>query len=273
MRTCKSARTKRLLPRLPPLRAGMSSLATSGIVLASVLGSAFLGMLVRRLLPDEHIGTDTKDIIRLATGLVGTILALALGLLIGSSKTYYDTQNSELIQLSAQVVLLDRTLAHYGAEAQPARGLLHASVGSILDRTWSRDGSGASSLDPSSAGLEPMYELVQQLTPRNDAQRSLQAQAITFMISLGQMRWLMYEQSVARMPRPLLTLIVFWLCVLFLSYGLFAPPHTTMIATLFLCGICVAGAILMIMEMYDPHHGLIRISSAPLQAAMAHLGQ
>jgi hypothetical protein len=251
----------------------MSSLATAGIVLALVLASAFLGMLLRRLLPDEHLGTDTKDIVKLATGLVGTILALVLGLLIGSAKSYYDTQSAELIQSSAQIILLDRVLAHYGPETQPARSTLRSTVANVLERTWSLQSPGASPADPALTPGESLYEAVQQLAPKTDAQRAIQGQALSIVAGLGQTRWLMYEQSVARMPRPLLTLIVFWLSVLFLSYGLFAPPHATTIATLLLCAVCVAGAILMILEMYDPYRGLIRVSSAPLQAALAQLGK
>jgi hypothetical protein len=251
----------------------MSSLATTGIVFVAVLGSAFLGMFLRKLLPPEHLSADTKDIVKLTTGLVGTILALVLGLLIGSSKGYYDTQSAELIQSSAQIILLDRVLAHYGPETQPARGLLRAIVANVFDRTWSRQSPGTSPADPALTTGERLFAAIQQLTPRNDAQRSIQGQALNMVAGLGQTRWLMYEQSIARMPRALLTMIVFWLCVLFLSYGLFAPPHATTIATLLLCAVSVAGAILLIMEMYDPYRGLIRIPSAPMQAALEQLGK
>jgi hypothetical protein len=54
------------------------------------------------------------------------------------------------------------------------------------------------------------------------------------------------------MSRPLLGILVFWLTVNFISFGLFAPRNTTVIGTLFLCALAVAGAIFLIHELYQP---------------------
>jgi membrane-bound ClpP family serine protease len=91
-------------------------------------------------------------------------------------------------------------------------------------------------------------------------------------VALTHTHWLMIEQRSVSISKPLLTVMVFWLTINFISFGLFAPRNATMIATLFLCGLAVAGAIFLILEMYMPYEGLIRISSAPLSDALAHLG-
>jgi len=92
----------------------MSSMMTGGIVFACVFGGALLGMLLRRILPDDHLTSDSKDVVKLGMGLIGTMAALVLSLLISSAKGSYDAQSSEVAQLSANIVLLDRSLAHYG---------------------------------------------------------------------------------------------------------------------------------------------------------------
>jgi hypothetical protein len=174
--------------------------------------------------------------------------------------------------MSAQAVSLDRLLAHYGPEANPARSSLRAVLVRILEQTWSHDGN-TSSLDPSMAGQEWLFDEVQNLSPQNDAQRSLRSSAISMLIELGQTRWLIYEQTVVELPRPLLTVMVLWLSLLFLSFGLLAPRNGTVAASLLLSGAAVSCAVLMTLEMYSPYQGLIQVSSAPLRAALTHLGK
>jgi hypothetical protein len=92
----------------------MNFIAIRLIVLACVFGGALFGMFLRGVLPQQHLSADSKDTVRLGTGLIGTMTALLLGLLVASAKSFYDTQSSELTEMSAKIVLLDRVLAHYG---------------------------------------------------------------------------------------------------------------------------------------------------------------
>lgn len=199
--------------------------------------------------------------------------ALVLGLLVASAKGSYDTQSTELTEMSAKVVLLDRFLGHYGPETKETRDLLRGAVVRILDRTWSKDRTSPSQLELPSTGNEAIYDKIQGLSPKDDTQRSLQAQALSIAIGLGQTRWLMYEQSVTSVSLPLLVVMVLWLTIIFISFGLFAPPNATVVASLFVSALSVSGAIFLILEMYTPYAGLIQISSAPLRSALAHLGQ
>ena len=92
------------------------------IVFVCVFGSAILGVFLGKLLPDRHLNNDAKDIVKLATGLIATLAALVLGLLVSSAKARFDQVNSELMQVAVKVVLLDRVLAQYGPEAKGVRG-------------------------------------------------------------------------------------------------------------------------------------------------------
>ncbi len=250
----------------------MSCLATSATVLACVFGGALLGITLRSVLPAQHLSTDSKDIVRLSAGLVGTIAALVLGLLVASAKGSYDSQASEVTQMSAQVALLDRLLAHYGADAGEARGKLRATAVRMAEQLWPADQSATSDSAPS-AGGETIYEAIQKLSPKDDVQRAIQGQAVTIALGLAQTRWLMYEQSATPVPMPMLVVLVLWLTVIFLSFGLFAPRNATVVISLFVSAMSVSCAILLILEMYRPFAGLIQISDAPLRAAIAHLGR
>ena len=112
----------------------MSSIAISSIVFAFVFGGALLGMNLRAVLPEHHLNERSKDVVKLGMGLVATMCALVLSLLISSAKSSYDAQSSELTGVSSQLILLDRALARYGPEAKEARDQLRSSVASVLDR-------------------------------------------------------------------------------------------------------------------------------------------
>ena len=250
----------------------MGPVAISLIVFACVFGGALFGMFLRAALPQNHLSADSREVVKLGMGLVATMSALVLGLLVSSAKTFYDGQSTELTEISARIVMLDRVLAHYGPETKEARDLLRGVVVRTIDRIWPQERTRASEVQPSS-GAEVVYDKIQALSPKDDKQRSLQAQALSIATSLGQTRWLMYEQRTNSVSKPLLVVLVFWLTVIFSSFGLFAPRNATVTVALFVSGVSVSGAIFLILEMYTPYSGLIEISSASLRFALAHLGQ
>jgi len=247
-------------------------MTTGWIVFACVFGGALVGTLFRKIVPDHHLSSDSKDVIKLGMGLIGTMAALALSLLISSAKGSYDTRSSEVTQLSANIVLLDRALAHYGPEAREARDLLRGTVARLIDQIWPQRSAGSSQPTPT-AGMEAFHDKIQALAPQNDAQRSLQAQALTISIGLGQTRWLLVGQSGRSIPMAFLVVMVCWLAVIFVSFGLFARPNTTVIVGLLVCALSLSSAIFLILELDQPFEGLIQISSAPMRAALALLGR
>jgi hypothetical protein len=205
--------------------------------------------------------------------LVGTLVAMVLGLLIASAKGFYDTQTTELTQLSADVILLDRVLAHYGFETAEARNILRLSVVSILNQLSPTAPSGTPLTNMLDNNSENFFEEIQELSPKDEQQRMLKSQAVSIAAGLGRIRWLIYEQRSSSVSRPLLAVLVFWLIATFVSFGIFALPNATVIASLFVSALSVAGAIFLLLEMYTPYVGLIHISSAPLRAALANLGR
>ena len=252
----------------------MSSITISFIVFACVFGGALLGILLRVVLPQNHLSAESKDIVKLGMGLVATMAALVLGLLVASAKGSYDAQIAELTQGSTNILLLDRLLAQYGPETKEARALLRGAVVRVLDRTWPKAGASASGLPPpASASAETLYGKIQGLSPKDDAQRSLQSQALSIALDLRKTRWLMYEQETESVALPLLAILVLWLTIIFISFGLFAPFNATVVSSLIAAALSVSAAIFLILDMYKPYSGLIQISSAPLRFALAHLGQ
>jgi len=178
-----------------------------------------LGMWLRTVLPAHHLDAETKDVVKLGVGLIGTMAALLLGLLVASAKSTFDARRSELTQMAANTILLDRTLAHYGPETAAIRGILKVAVARIIDQVWPQSGKEGGLT--SQTGGEIIFDKIQELTPRSDAQRTIQSQAESMAINLGQTRWLLFEQAGTSISLPFLLVVVFWLSMLFVSFGLF----------------------------------------------------
>ena len=174
--------------------------------------------------------------------------------------------------MSTNIILLDGVLAHYGPETKEARSVLRRDVATALDRIWLKKSS-QSSEEPAKGWTGVVYEIIKLPAPQNDAQRLIQAQALSLALNLAQTRWLMFEQRSSQIPRPFLVILLFWITIIFISFGLFARPNATVIASLFVCALSVSGAVYLILDMDQPFGGLIQVSSAPLRDALTHLGQ
>ena len=251
----------------------MPAWQVSAIVFGCIVGGVLVGILLREMLPKSHLDADSKDVVKLGMGLVATMSALVLGLLVASAKGSYDTQRTEVTQLAANVVLLDRILAHYGPDAADVRDHLRRATAALIERIWPTGDSKSAQLDPTSQGADVVYDDIQRLQPQSEAQRTLKAQALGIFVDIGRTRWLMFEQSGSAIPKPFLIVLIFWLAILFTSFSLFAPQNLTVVFALCVSALSVSGALFLILELDQPFGGIIRVSNAPLRSALAHLGQ
>jgi Protein of unknown function (DUF4239) len=251
----------------------LSAIAIGLVVFALVFGSALLAMFVHSRLPEDHLSSDSKDVVKLGVALIATMSALVLSLLISSAKTAFDTRSNQLVQAAADIVLLDRALARYGPETREARSLLRQDVADTVERFWPENGAKHITMDPAGSPAEAMYDRVDGLSPQTEAQRSLRSQALALAVNVGQTRLLLLEHMGSSIPLPFLVILVFWLCIIFASFGLFAPRNATVIAVLGVCALSVAGAIFLIIELDRSFEGLLQVSGAPMRAALAQLGR
>ena len=251
----------------------MSPLLMSVIAFGCVLGGTFFGIFLRHRLPEHHLSAATKDVVRLGTGLIGTIAGLVLGLLIASANSTYETQSTQVQQLTANIVLLDRTLAQYGPETDLARNLLRRGVASMADRIWRENGSDSGKVAPfeASAAALSLYDEILKLSPRNEMQRSLQARALDTVQELGKTRLLLFAEAGMAIPIPFLVVLISWLTIIFASFSLFADNNGTTIVALGIFGVSASAAIFLILELGQPFTGLMTISSEPLRNALAPL--
>jgi hypothetical protein len=234
-----------------------------------------LGSYLRLVLPDDHTQADSKDILMTSAGMMATLIALIIGLLVTSAKGTYDEANSSITQGGAKVITLDYYLSNYGPEAKEARELVRQATAAGIERVWpneSRQGADLAKME-ASTGMADVYTKLRELSPQNDSQKYLQTQALQIGADMMQSRWMLIEQSQTNLPRIFLVVLTFWLTVLFAQFGLLAPRNLTAKTALFICALSVSGAIYLILELNNPLEGTIKVSSAPLHKALALIGK
>ncbi len=249
----------------------MSALTLACLIFVLTLGGIFLGTLLRRALPEHHLSKDSQDVVRLGVGLIGTIAALVLGLLIAAAKSSFDTQSTQIKQITADIILLDNLLAQYDAEARPIREQMRGIISSFADGLWHENEESTTAPFEANASAEKAYLEIQALSPKNDLQRSLQARAAQLSTDLVQTRLLLFVESDNLIPAPFLAILVFWLVIIFASFSLFSALNVTVFAVLSLFALSASCAIFLILELSSPFTGLMMISSAPLRHALGPL--
>lgn len=255
----------------------MSPFVAGAIVLTCTFGGALLGMWLRVALPANHLSNEAKETVRLGVGLVATMTALVLGLVTSAAKSSFDGIDKEVTNTAIQLLTLDRTLARYGPETGEVRQALKRSIGERIEMIWPQGAATAVRLDPIRAGapseVERLADEIRALAPQNDAQRALQTRALNQAEALLQARWFVIGSVGSSVPVLFQAVLVFWLAITFVSFGLFAPSNSTVRIVLFVCALSVGGAVYLVLEMDSPFHGLVKVSPSPLRYAHTHLGQ
>jgi len=251
----------------------MTPIATSLLAFALALVGILVGSFMQRVLPEGHLSSDSKEVVKLSMGVVGTLTALVLGLLIASAKSSYDARESEVKQLTAYVILLDTLLAQYGEEAQPARASLRQAVPAVAGRIWREGQSVPLQGEPfkATAEGESFYRQVQALQPTDDNQKDLRGRILQVATDSAQARFLLFSHLGSSIPLPFLAVLLFWLAILFGGFALMARANATTVVALVICALSVSGAIFLILELDQPFAGLMTIPSEPLRNALSPL--
>jgi hypothetical protein len=245
----------------------MNSVLASLFTFLAIFCGALAGILVSRRLPAPHLSNETRTAVSVSMAVVGTLAALVLGLMISTASTAFSARTNAIETLAVDVVKLDRALLRFGPEAAGIRAELKKYALSKIQELSGRQSANNLAI-ANLAILETVNDQVIALRPTDDRGRQIQTQALQWLAAISDARWLLVEKSNITVPTPFLILVIFWLSLLFASFGLFAPNNATVIVILFLCAVAISGGILMILELGAPTRGLVRASVAPLMNAV-----
>ena len=249
----------------------MNALLATAIVAVTLLAALALGRRLQRSVPAQHLTAESKDAVKFAMGMVATMTALLLGLLVSSAKSNYDDQRGQVIEMAAKVVFFDRILTMYGPDATPARKELRDIVRDAIRKIWPEEKGAVAELTPNEGAGDALYMAIQRLPAHDDTQTSLKSQALSLTLELGQARTLLQARAIPSVSITLLVVVICWLVVIFASSSMLAPPNATTAVALGAAAMSVAAAVFLILELDQPFSGMLHVSSAPIQAALTRL--
>jgi hypothetical protein len=251
----------------------MTAIAISGIAFASIFGATVLSMRLRSIVSDRYLSAESKQVVTLGTSLIATMSAVLLGLLISSTRTSYEEKRNQVIHMTADIIELDLLLKDWGPEARPARQVMRDAVPQMIDSIWREN---ADRFRPEAnavpdAGAEAVLSALQELSPRDDAQRARRDRALQVGLDLAQIQLLLFAQPANAISTPFITVLVLWLAFVFATFSLHARPNPLIIVVLFVCALAASSAIFLILDLDRPFAGLLQIPSAPFHNALPPL--
>ena len=262
----------------------MTEIQSAVLVFILLLASTAVGAIVRPLLPEEHKAQETVQLIQLLVGMLVTFAALVLGLLTASAKTNFDTTSTDVRSYATSLIELDRVMRDYGADLDPARALLRSYTAAAIASTWP--------LEPHPPGAYPETEPskdtdnlastalgvllnrgqhdVRMLQPGDAYHRQLAAESAVRFEQLLALRWKLIEEARGSISYPFDRILVGWLLIIFLCFGLIAPRNALSLVTIMLGALSIASAVLVILDLDTPFTGPIMIGSQPMRDALAY---
>jgi hypothetical protein len=245
-----------------------SVLAGFACFVAIFAGSA-IGFLIGKFLPEEDRGAPTERVVQGAMRTMSLLSALVLGLLVASAKSKFDTNNGQIEQFAAQLMMLNGELTNFGAGAADARMTLETYTSAKINDVWNDQIVVTGQHENPAPVLDRLQRQVLSLAPQDEFQRAMARGAADVVAQLVREKWLLVAEQSARAPQPFLLALMAWVGVLFLLIGLFAPRNAITIATVLVCGLSIGSAVGMIEDLDQPYGGFIAVSPEPMQAALA----
>ena len=261
----------------------MFDLAVSILVFVLLCGSALAGRWLLRVLPETHRTQETKDFTRVVSGLLVTFTALVLSLLITTVNGDFKKTDNDLRAYAAMIVLLDGELEALGPASLPPRTILRQYTASAIASTWPDETPPAGAYPEASPDgndidalvlgdmLQQAEAEIRHLDVKDTAAEKVQAACLTRMAALLDQRWSLISEAHSSISPAFFVMMLFWLVIVFVSFGMTAPPNMMAAASIAMVGISVAGAIFVILERDGPLDGLLKVGSEPMRHALRHL--
>ena len=250
----------------------MSHLVIGLISFGAIFGGALLGLFAARFLPGHHLSKETQSAITVSVAVLGTLAALVLGLMITAANSSFSARSDEVRELSLQLIRMDRNLHRYGPEADTARTKLHDWATAKTHQLFPVKGEVNPTSDQTIVMLEAVQDALLDLKPENEHQTYLRTLCLRLSSTMIEARWALETRAAHSIPVPFLVLLIFWLSIVFASFGLFAPTNAVTIAALLLCSLAVAGGIYMIEELDKPLSGFVHLPSDSMERALLEIG-
>ncbi len=239
-----------------------------------MFGGALAGMFAARALPEHHLSSASASAVKLSAAVVVSLTSLVLALMLSAANSSFSINTGIVKKLSSDFIHLDNMLRIYGPGANEARTSLRAYATKKHEELFPASNMPSIANRETADLLDAVLSAILALSPTDRRQTALVSQAENIAANMYAERWLLWANPGATVPIQFLFVLIFWLALTFISFGLFAPTNLTVVTSFFLCSLAVAGAILLILELGNPmHHGWIEVSSDPMRNALIEIGR
>lgn len=243
----------------------MTAVTVSLGTLIVILLGIFAGIVLRTKLPTRYLEESTINTVKLSAGVIATLAALTLGLLIASSKSSYDAQIAQIRQVAAGVILTDRLLTLYGGDAaHEARVKLREMIAPVTDLIWKESGTNTKKSFHTAGESEEYVKSLYALNPQTEIQRGLRERILQTTLEIAHARLALFSQMNNLLPPPLLVVLAFWFAMLFAAYSMHAEINAVSVGALTICAASIAGAMFLLFQMSNPFSGVMAIPRVDL---------
>lgn len=263
----------------------MTEIGSAILVFVLLLGGTGLGVLLRPLLPEEHRKHETVQLVQLVIGMLVTFAALVLSLLTASAKTSFDTAANDMRAYAADLIQLDTRLRDYGPEADTARTLLRAYTAGAIASTWSREAPPPGNYYPRDpnvsndhlesvslgALLDSVGQQINRFAPHDAFHQATMNTLAQLFARVTDTRWRIIEEAPGTISGPFFTMLVLWLILIFLSFGLVSPHNALAIVLIVLGTVSISSAVFVIVDLDTPFSGQLIVPSGAMRDALAHM--
>ena len=242
--------------------------------LVAMFGGGLIGLYIARALPAHHLTKESGAVVKLSAAIVASLTSLVLALMLSAANSAYSVNAGIVTKLGSDIIQLDHMLRAYGREGDQARTNLRAYASHKSEELFPAVPPPRADARGSADLLDQLLDSILSLSLTDRRHTALAAQALGITNQIYAERWLLWENPGTTVPTQFLFVLIFWLFLVFLSFGVFAPPNLTVVASLFLSSLAVTGAIFLILQLGDPmHHSWLQISGEPLQRALSEISR
>jgi ABC-type antimicrobial peptide transport system permease subunit len=252
------------------MEGAVSEIVIGSLTFIAVFGGALIGISLSRVLPKPHLSPETRTVVSVSMAVVGTLAALVLGLMLTTANSAFSARALAIDTLAIDIVRLDRALRRFGLDSTEVRHELRLYTDAKIAEL-SGTGHEAGFAIENLAVLERISDLVSKLPTDNDDEYRNRADTSHLLDAISDVRWRLVDNATATFPPAFLVLVVFWLALLFSSFGLFAPSNLTVVMILLLCALAISAGVFMILELGNHTRGIVRVSVEPLLLAVTQL--
>src|SRR5258708_28204099 len=244
------------------------------IAFVAMFGGALIGLFTARALPDHHLSNESATVVKLSAAVVVSLTSLVIALMLSSANSSFSINAGIVKKLGSDLIQLDHILRIYGPDANQARTTLRTYATTKKQELFPVSEAPPTTNRETADLLDALLDAILSLSPTDRRHTALISQALTITTNIYNERWLLWENPGTTVPVQFLFVLIFWLFLTFVSFGLFAPVNLTVVTSFFLSSLAVTGAILMILELGDPmHHSWLKVSSEPIRRALLEIGR